>query len=135
MYQLCSVHDLQWFAACFPACLAAGVFAHLGLEASSKMHGGPPMVLLDPQTLAGAAATAGDTFSSSSEAFYLGVVHYWEPAEGSDNKDGRVYHHYLIMTEARPPFSIIKVNQACVFWVSQDHAQHEAVSGDAAMLG
>jgi hypothetical protein len=94
-------------------CAAGAVFAPLG-AAAAKLHGGPPLILVNfTQGEAGddssspAAAAAGGR-KGQQVTYYLGVAHYWLPAGA--NKDGRSYHHFLIKVESEPPFRVLQVN-------------------------
>jgi hypothetical protein len=109
---------------------AGGVFTStLGLEAIARLHGGPPLVLLNTTSAppgatqrhlqqqqqqqqgagAGQGASAG---GGSGYPYYLGVGHYWVPRPVAGGPPGRRYIHFLYKAAAKPPFQVTQVGQA-----------------------
>ena len=82
------------------------------------MHGGPPLIYIDPSLTGHSSNLAGKTAAGAAAAaggYYLGVAHFWEPSADSasgSNKDGRVYWHYFIKVEPQPPFKVLQVRIA-----------------------
>ncbi|WIA44576.1 hypothetical protein OEZ86_007300 [Tetradesmus obliquus] len=100
----------------------SAVFAPLG-AAAAKLHGGPPLVLLNfTQGSDSAAAPA-----RQAEPYYLGVAHYWLPTGA--NKEGRLYRHFLIKVEAQPPFQITQLSAELPVRYSVHYKRVAFVSG------
>uniref|UniRef100_A0A383V4I4 Uncharacterized protein n=1 Tax=Tetradesmus obliquus TaxID=3088 RepID=A0A383V4I4_TETOB len=101
----------------------SAVFAPLG-AAAAKLHGGPPLVLVNFTQRSDSSAAAT---SRQAEPYYLGVAHYWLPTGA--NKEGRLYRHFLIKVEAQPPFQITQLSAELPVRYSAHYKRVAFVSG------